>query len=251
MFGRAAPPPDGLIETDPIMWLLWRRNRFPRPDRFFLLTILTIGLPMTIAGFCGPLWWCPVLAMVFVLHIIAVSHMASQACKRIANEDDRAALEVLTTTPRAARGTLKSYHQAFKQLFKTQFWWLVGLHTVLIFGALTASSPLWALWPAVALIVLFAERFAISWVGLNRSLRHARYHRALGGVQLGVMLPVWGYLVVLVAMFPLRILHQRHWWVGYAGWMLVGGLLPLVAGLWNRAQAERWMRDHGSLYSTQ
>lgn len=252
-FGRASPPPAGLMEADPIMWLLWRRNRFPRADLTFLTVVLLLGVPMALAAFAGRLWWGPVFAIALVLHLALTSHMQSQSCKRIGSEEDRAALELLITTPRAAVGTLEAHHRAFKQLFQTQFWWLAG-----IYGLLTAASLSWikpgdlglVLLALVPLVVLFAGRFAISWVGLHESLRHARYHKALWQTQLWVALPTWGYPLVIGLLGLGRMLRGERWWMAYAGWLVFGALIPVLAGEWHRSQAIRWMRDHGTASGT-
>jgi len=252
VFGRAAPPPAGLIERDPIMWLLWRRNKFPRADGVFLVSVLLIGAPLALSVFLWDYGWWPVAVIALILHLAMVSHMASQSCRRVGSEEERTALELLTTTPRAARGTLESYHQAFRQLFQTQFWWLTGVYGMLFVGAIMvvpAKYRSWALLPVIALIVLHFGRYAISWVGLNASLRHARYHRALLTVQVCILFPAWGYLAVLLVMLMLRILPLSFWWPAFFGWLLPGALLPGIVGAWHRGQAVRWMQDHGGMAS--
>jgi len=248
-FGKASPPPAGLIDSDPIMWLLWRRNRFPRADLVFLRSVLMLGVPMGVAAFASVWWWAPVFAIALVLHLALASHMQSQACKRIATEEDRSALELLITTPRAATGTLEAHHRAFKQLFQTQFWWLAGIYAVLALGCLkwVPASDLEALLlPLVPLVVLVAGRFATSWVGLNGSLRHGRYHKALAQVQLWVALPTWGYALVLILIGMVRLLRSVDWWTAYALWLVPGAVVPWLAGNLHRRQAIRWMKEHGT-----
>lgn len=247
--GSAAPP--GLLETDPILWLLWRRNRFPRAKAAMLALLATLAVPMLAASFTQ-IGWYVVTFMGFVLHLLAVSHMASQACQRIRTLEDREALELLLTTPRAARGTLNSYHRAFCQLFQMQFLALVVMHGMLLLGALlnqqTLGAGAWVL-PAIALAVLFAERSALSWVGLSLSLRHGRYHRAHIETLFYVLFPSWG-AVAFAILGPgvLGLMSQASgWWVMWCPWLLTGWALPLVLAAVHRRLAARWLQEHGAM----
>ena len=186
----------------------------------------------------------------FILHFLAASHMASQACQRVRSEDDRAAWELFLTTPCGARGTLGAYHRAFCQLFLPQFLMLVVLHAGLLVGALGQRELLGsrevAVVPAAALMVLFAERFGCSWVGMNLSLRHGKYYRALGGVLFWVFFPVWGTVLALLLLSAMGTVPAGFRCWCWLVWLVPGALLPLAAGAWHRRRAARWLRDHGS-----
>ena len=248
-WGRGSPPPEGLLESDPILWLLWRQNRFPRADKAMIGVLSVVAVPTLLASLAGPLGWFCVAFMAFLLHLLAVCHMASQACQRIRTLEEREALELLLTTPRAAKGTLRSYHRGFCQLFTPQFAALLTVHAMLLLGALVGGEDLprrfWLV-PAVALAVLFAEREALSWVSLNLSLRHGRYHRALLGTVVLVVLPSWG--AVAVALFGNGLLAG----MGSSGvviwlvWLLAGCAWPGCLAAVSRARAAHWLQNHGA-----
>jgi hypothetical protein len=250
VWGKGSPPPEGLLESDPILWLLWRRNRFPRADAAMIGVLLVVALPTFLASLAGPLGWGCVAFTAFLLHLLAVCHMASQACQRIRTTEDREALELLLTTPRAARGTLTSYHRGFCQLFTPQFWALITVHGMLLLGAVwnhrEMGSHTWVV-PAVALGVLYAERSALSWVSLSLALRYGRYHRALAGTLVLVLVPSWS--AVGMALFGSAVFGFRTaggwtaWWV----WLLTGCVWPLLLAHLSRARAARWLQDHGAV----
>jgi hypothetical protein len=249
-WGPGSAPPEALLESDPVLWLLWRRNRFPRADIRMVVLFAVIAVPVLLASL-SELGWFAVLVMAFVLHLLALSHMASQASQRIATLEEREALELLLTTPRGAAGTLASYHRGFCQLFQMQFWALVVIHAMLLCGAVMGAVPLPGSWliPAIALPVLFAERSALSWMGLSLSLRHGRYHRAHLGVLLGVVLPsVAAVAFAVVGPGLLRLGgNSGVWWLAWLPWLVVGGALPFALAAWHRRAAARWLHAHGAV----
>ena len=52
----SAPPPE-LLDSDPIMWLLWRQNRFPRADAALIKVLVAVGLVFTAAALLGEALW--------------------------------------------------------------------------------------------------------------------------------------------------------------------------------------------------
>lgn len=248
-WGPGSPPPAELLESDPILWLLWRRNRFPRADAAMIGVLTVVALPTFFASLAGPLGWYCVAFTAFILHLLAVSHMTSQACQRIRTTEEREALELLLTTPRAARGTLTSYHRGFCQLFTPQFWSLVTVHGMLLLGALLKREEMGGAWlvPAIALGVLFAERSALSWVGLNLSLRHGRYHRALAGTLFRVLLPSWGAVAFALLGGSFLGVARDNWWTAWLPWLATGCILPFLLAAVHRANAGRWLHEHGAM----
>jgi hypothetical protein len=248
VLGRPSPPPPPLLEYDPILWLLWRRNRFPRADGRLIAAVVVAGVLAAITAFSSEPGWIVVMLLVALLHFVTVSHMASQACQRIGTEDDRVALELLLTTPRAARGTFAAYHRAFCQLFQVQFRSLIVLYGILVVaGWMQAGdfrAPGWLI-PVSALAALFSERQALSWVSLDLSLRHGRYHRALAGTLGRVLLPSWGAVLLIVVAGMTDQIRAEHWCYLWLLWLAVGALgLPALSS-WHARKAERWLASHG------
>lgn len=249
-WGPGTAPPEELLETDPILWLLWRRNRFPRADTK-MVSILAILLVVGALAAMTQLGWFVICVAAFCLHFALTAHMASQACQRIGSMDEREALEFLLTTPAAARGTLASYHRAFCQLFQTQFKSLVAMHALLVVTGILGTTGAVDYWliPAIALGVLFAGRSACSWMGLHLTLRHGSYHRALFGTLLAVVLPSWGVVacILLSGPFVARLRDHAATWEVWWPWLALGCVLPFALAWWHRRGAERWLREHGAL----
>jgi hypothetical protein len=243
VWGNRTPPPKGLLDANPILWLLWWQNRFPRADARFIAVTGSVAILGSIAALASELSWWTTLVAVFVLHFLASSHMLSQSCQRIRTQSERDALELYLTTPRGARGTLIAYHHAFCQLFQMQFWTLVILHLALLAGELVRSELSWTrstlAIPLAGLGILIATRHGYSWVGLHMSIEHGGFYRAWLGTLLRIFLPAWGGLILLLLMGQGSSAHA--WWI----WLFSVGGLSIPLGSWHRDRAALWLREHG------
>jgi ABC-type transport system involved in cytochrome c biogenesis permease component len=191
-----------LLEDNPSRWLA-TRDRLP--------AILSWGL----IGLVLPLWICFVLVMfvsprnggdtafeaamyiAFGLHILFKCLVAVEATRRLSDDRQSGALELLLVTPLNEKQILTGQRRALWHHFKVPLFVLLAINLVLIW-ILNGPNPMkisdYGMISLVFVggtIALPLDFYALGWVGMWMGLRAKRHNRAVMGTLLRVMVTPW------------------------------------------------------------
>ncbi len=97
------------------------------------------------------------------------------------------------------------------------------------------------------ILALFADSFALSWIGIEMGLRGKRQHRAVLATLGRVLLPNWlcAFLLVFVAQSGRGITHSEGD-ILITSWFLLGLGIDLVLGLRAKRRLQRRFREIAS-----
>jgi len=198
---------------NPFAWLT-ARDSFPgKWTRVFLgllfaawlvfYTGVYLSLPRT-----GPLWFVTAFCIAFGLHALVKGLMAAQATRRLCEDRQSGALELLLATRLSPSEVLGGqWHTLWKQ-FRWLLWALTLVNLLLVFAVLGGVPG--DMGPNVALlfssfflggiVLLWVDFRAIGWLGMWTALSGIRQHRAVLNTLARILGPPWLAIFLFVAM---------------------------------------------------
>jgi hypothetical protein len=178
-----------------------------------------------------------------VLHATLKVWLASEAGHRLIEERRANALEVLLSTPLEVEDILRGQRMALNRLFAYPFLVVIVADCLLLWMGLSdthSRSDRQELWMAfaVGIVMLIADYFAISWVGMWHGLSAKRTKNASATTILCLLIMPWLlFWASTVLYFALGEYFRPSWrsppsFAGLALWWLVLGLITdLMFGL--------------------
>ena len=141
--------------------------------------------------------WCIVTAL--VLHTFLRLWLASEACQRFGQDRQSGALELILATPLSVADILRGQMLALRRQF---LWPVVAVLVVdFLFLLANAGKEHWWVWLCLAaMVMLVADMYAISWLGMWLGLRARHASRASGAVIARILLLPWAIILGLVTM---------------------------------------------------
>jgi ABC-type transport system involved in multi-copper enzyme maturation permease subunit len=144
------------------------------------------------------------------MHLMLKVLIAMEAGRRINEDRQSGALELLLVTTLPVSAIVEGQRAALRRHFKRPIGLLIALNVALILAVLLFPKPLQMNDEAQLLfcelflggiVLLIADSYALSWLGVWRGLiRHN--HRAVVGTVLNVMAIPWGLIVLLMSTQP-------------------------------------------------
>jgi ABC-type transport system involved in multi-copper enzyme maturation permease subunit len=235
-----------LLDANPFYWLASRAGttqlflRVPVVAAVLLWTAFYLGSFNERAGnqaFAGAVFTA------YGLHVLMKGFLAMRAVLRLSEDRLSGALELLLVSPLQPRDILSGQRRALGRFFRAPGIWLVLLNVALIVlihssAGLGMGSSDRRIFTGIFLggiLALFADSFALSWIGMEMGLRGKRQPRAVLATLGRVLLPNWlgAFLLVFVGLSGAQI-SATGWANLITTWFLLGFGIDLVLGL--RAQ---------------
>ena len=247
-----------LLEANPFYWLASRAGA--RSSWFVPPIILAILLWTTFylgsfnkrvsdQAFSGALFTS------YGLHVLLKCFIAMRAVRRLSEDRLSGALELLLVTPLRPRDILSGQQRALRRFFRAPGAWLVLLNVALIIlihnsAALDMGSSDQRIFTGIFLggiLALFADSFALSWIGMELGLRGNRQPRAVLATLGRVLLANWtgAFLLVFAANSGVQI-SETGWENLITTWFLLGFGIDLVLGLRAQSRLLRRFREIAS-----
>jgi ABC-type transport system involved in multi-copper enzyme maturation permease subunit len=189
------------------------------------------------------------------LHVLLKCFIAMRAVRRLSEDRLSGALELLLVSPLQPRDILSGQRRALRRFFRAPTAWLVLLNAALIFlihysAGLSMGSSDRRIFTGIFLggiLALFADSFALSWIGIEMGLRGKRQPRAVLATLGRVLLPNWlgAFVLVFVAQSGKGITHSEGD-ILITSWFLLGLGIDLVLGLRAKRRLQRRFREIAS-----
>ena len=170
----------------------------------------------------------------FGLHTILKFLVAMEAGRRINEDRQSGALELLLVTALPVQAIIQGQHAALRAHFRRPLALLMVLNFTMILSVLMFPKPLAMDGEAQLLFcelfvggiaLLFADFYALSWLGLWRGLTHHN-HRAVVGTILKVMGVPWALIVLLISTQP--HVNETVIFFIFAGWVATGLIIDAI-----------------------
>jgi hypothetical protein len=207
-------PLAGVFAENPFYWLT-SRDRLPRAIMWGAL------------GLLAPLWMVFLLASVlhtppqpgfiaamitmFALHVVCKSIFAMEASRRLSEDRQSGALELLLVTPLSPEAIVAGQRAALKAHFRPALVVLALMNAVMILMTLVFKKPLTMRTTeqfiffeifSGGVAMLLIDFKTISLVAMSAALRTRKHHRAVLNTLLRVMILPWLILAVLILAEP-------------------------------------------------
>lgn len=201
-----------LLERNPFLWLT-ARDRLPKMMMWgiYCLVLPFWGLlcykAMRSSGFMAFSFVQPLMFIIGALNLAFKFLVASESSRRLNEDRQSGALELLLVTPATVDGILTGQRRALENHFRTAllinllllgclFWMFEafrpnGMRDDGIFATLIIGNA----------IVLVSDFLAIGWLGMWDGLRARQHHRAILRTLIKVLLVPWIMWIVMMAMF--------------------------------------------------
>jgi len=244
-FARAS-----MLETNPFYWLASREETTKVLFRVLVLLAVLLWSAFYLGSFherASDQAFAGVVFTGYGLHILLKCFLALRAVRRLSEDRLSGALELLLVTPLQPRDILAGQARALRWFAFAPGTGLVLLNLSLIAlihtsDALDMGTSDRRIFTGIFLggiVALFADSFAVSWIGMEMGLRGKRQPRAVLATLGRVLLPNWlcAFLLVFVAHSGAQF-SDTDWENLITSWFLLGLGIDLVLGL------KAWYRLH-------
>jgi ABC-type transport system involved in multi-copper enzyme maturation permease subunit len=244
-----------LLDANPFYWLANRAGKASLVVRLPIVVVVLLWAGFYLGSFVARVSDQAFAGAVFTaygLHVLLKSFLAMRAVRRLSEDVLSGALELLLVTPLPPRDILSGQRRALRQSFRAPTIWLSllnGALIVLIHGSavLGMGSSDQRIFTGIFLggiVALFADSFALSWVGMEMGLRGKRQHRAVLATLGRLLLPNWllAFLLVFVANSRSGISDAQAATM-VACWFVFGFGIDLALGLRAKWRLHRRFRE--------
>jgi len=243
------------IRGNPYYWLA---TRDPSP-RAFARVVLRITLPIWITFLLLAIFsskpepaFVTCIFIAYGMHLFIKTLIAMEASRRMSEDSQSGALELLSVTPLPVRDILAGHRESLRDLFKAPMTvlYLVNLAmmaTVLIFSKRLhmdgEDKVVFSELFLGGILMLVLDFRTLGWVGMWTGLKAKRHHRAVMGATGKVMGLPW--LAVFLLVFLGRGLHSA-WQAGlvFTCWFGLGLIVDLILGANARKKLQKQFRSH-------
>ena len=247
-----------LLEPNPFYWLASRAGTINVLLRLLFGVALLLWTSFYLGSFserASDQAFAGALFTTYGLHVLLKCFIAMRAVRRLSEDRLSGALELLLVTPLQPRDILSGQRRALRRLFRLSSAGLVLLNSALIFlihnsAALHMGTSDRRIFTGIFLggiAALFADSFALSWIGIEMGLRGKRHHRAVLATLGRVLLPNWlcAFLLVFVAQSSTGM-SETVWSILIMIWFLLGFGIDLELGLLAKRRLLRRFREIAS-----
>lgn len=221
-----------LLDLNPFYWLS-NRDRLPR---LLATSIVGIFFAIWICCFFGcyssssrtrDTCFGIVIFMGYGLHQVLKALVAIEASRRLSDDRQSGALELLLVTPLSSSDILSGQRRALQQTYRWPVL-VVALTNLCLLLLITGKNPLrMSGTDQVVFLEIFIcgavllplDAFALGWIGMSMAMKKRGHHRAIFATLARVMLPPW--LAVMIFFF-----------LGIGGIHWSSGDMIVVIGLW-------------------
>ncbi len=229
----------GHLNANPFEWLAWRdgvAGRFAFRALMLLVCLWSIfyvasffnrrgnDLPLAIAVYSS-----------FVLHLVVKVLIASEASRRMNQDRQSGALELLLATPLSIEAILYGQRRALLRQFAPSLVMLCLVNGALCLGMATwehIDSDILGVFFEIfigGMVMVGMDFLALSWMGMWRGLNATKHHRAVLGTLGRIMAPPWLAVFLLIFTQP-NFGGTSGVAICFGSWFLLGGVVDVAAG---------------------
>ena len=162
-----------------------------------------------------------------ILHTIFKFWVATESSRRLSLDRQSGALELLLSTPLTVKEIVRGLMMGLERQFGGPLL-VVLLADFLFMMTGRRSTEVVLLWLAI-MVVLVADLFTLSWLGMWRGLNSRRPNRAASGLLLRVLVLPWVLFFLVIAVVALSDgFRGSDSWMGFNAWIVFGVILSLV-----------------------
>ncbi len=238
----------GLLSRNPFGWLA-TRDRLPQ---FGLILLVLVLLPLWLTFFHSILVTRAsgdpielVLFTTFGLSLCCKTIICADASRRLCDDRQSWALELLLVTPLDARKIVNGQLWALRQQY-----WLPSLAVILLFAAdywlivvrnpMKMNDPILGVMMVGNMVVFVTDFYALSWAGMWAGLRVRQHPRAVFAVFWRILVLPW--LMYFVMGFSGFFDGQKSAKIGFACWFAFGVINDLFWALQAKLRLRRDFR---------
>ncbi len=236
------------LEARPFYWLAIRNQRVGHwalwtigPAFLIWFAFYVGGRPLRNLGGAS---FTIVILLTFALHVVFKCMVVAEATRRLSEDRQSGALELLLVTPLPPADIIRGQRQALRHLFRWPKWILVLMNLLLLWQiiwppgsrGMGSDKTMFATILVGGIVLLFADCHVIGPMGIWSALTTRRHSRAILKTLRNVLLPSWLAILSL-------------WFVGVTGaainsetvatlvvvWVILG--LGVDAVVWVRARS--------------
>ncbi|MFO1513971.1 MAG: ABC transporter permease subunit [Verrucomicrobiota bacterium] len=223
-------PSRAWLESKPYFWLATRDDRVGR----WALWVIG-GAQFIWFGFFSGLWsprptgaaFSISLLLAFALHVVLKCVMAAEATRRLSEDRQSGALELLLVTPLRPAEIVAGQKAAVAHLFRWPRWILMGMNLVFLWMILSPDRASWlgpdrtifAMMFVGGIVLLSADSFVLGLASIWSALTTKRHTRAILKTICNVLLPSWVAILIF-------------WFIGITSRGLSSGAVETMVVLW-------------------
>jgi len=199
------------LSADPYLWLASRDLRQKQKLRgilggfFVLWGCLIVGSFTSVTSLQWLCFWGAVL-LAFLLHHGLKWLIAFESPRRLSEDRQSGALELLLVTPVSIEEIISGQRRALVNLFRAPICCAILANAILLFVTVLRKPVFLSPWEVVLIvqiclggtILMLVDFRALTWVGMWMALTSRRHTRAIQATLLRVMLAPWLAIFVLV-----------------------------------------------------
>jgi hypothetical protein len=192
------------LEANPFFWLA-TRDRRPRLLAWALLGalfVLWLGLLMgsfSTSAAASRFSFCAALGLAYAMHQTLKWLTAGEASRRLSEDRVSGALELLLVSPLSVQQILAGQRQALKSLFFFPKLLTLGINAAMLWflgwanhpAISTSESVIYGELCICGALLLQADFYALTWVGMRMAFQTTRHQRAIFATLARVLLLPW------------------------------------------------------------
>jgi ABC-type transport system involved in multi-copper enzyme maturation permease subunit len=261
-FSLAAWRPVKLQENAPFLWLATRDVRSRRGANIMFVLLLVIWFIFYFQCWSSTrmaqgVGFSAALFLAYGLHLMLKCLVAIEASRRLSEDRQSGALELLLVTPLPVRDIINGQVAGIWKVFRWQLLALTGVNIGLLwllFGStrMPMNGQMGVVFFLIligGIVMLFLDTFALTRVGIWQALIQKRHARAFMGSLLRVLLPAWLAIVLMIFM------GIAGRFVGGSGgvmglillWLIVGAFIDAIGAALAWSNLEQHFRTVVSL----
>ncbi len=234
------------LQFNPCYWLALRESSTRRASIWTLAVIIPVwGFFLIASVISNPTARryqpeIPYLIALFIaygLHTIMKVLVAIEASRRIHQDRQSGALEILLATPVAVRAILDGHKRALSRHFRWAWFALVFVNLAMWVAALSCeqlhmdstTKTLFSILFMGGLLVLFTDFHALIWVGLWRGLGARKHAWAVVSALGRVLGPGWMVIFLFFVLQP--NVSEKNMMLLFGGWFAAGIAVDTIVGM--------------------
>jgi ABC-type transport system involved in cytochrome c biogenesis permease component len=229
------------LDLNPILWLVARQ----RMKRLAVWLLLAGGGVIWIVGLIvDPHSWKDESAYIItalVAHTIFKFWVATESSRRLSLDRKSGALELLLSTPLSVKEIVRGLMMGLERQFGGPL--LVVLLFDFFFMMAGQRSAEWVVVWLALMVVLVADLFTLSWLGMWRGLNSRRPNRAASGLLLRVLVLPYVLLILCITAIALseaflrEIFGASRW--EFKAWLIIWAVISLLVDAYYLFPAQR------------
>jgi len=190
------------LEARPFYWLAVRDQRLGRWALWIVASMFLIWFTFFVGAWAsrpGGAAFSLSILLAFAMHVVFKCTVAAEATRRLSEDRQSGALELLLVTPLSPADIIRGQQQALRRLFRRPKWILVFMNLLLLWQIAWPSGGRWmgpdrsifAIIFAGGIVLLLADCHVLGPAGIWSALTTRRHSRAILKTIRNVLLPAW------------------------------------------------------------